>query len=71
MVRAQRSYDYSQDDIDRGFFEGQIEHYDLDDMQGVLGLKALRVAIPGEPPAERREPGIRPTPEEAETIGVS
>lgn len=33
--------------IDGGFFEGAIEHHELDDMQGVVGLKAFRVAIAG------------------------
>ncbi|HSM04124.1 MAG TPA: hypothetical protein VK858_05865 [Longimicrobiales bacterium] len=40
--------------IDRGFFEGAIEHHDLEDMQGVLGLRAFRVAIPTAAPAEVR-----------------
>ena len=31
--------------IDAGFFEGEIEQHELEDMQGVFGLKAFRVAI--------------------------
>jgi hypothetical protein len=37
--------------IDAGFLEGTIEYHELEDMQGVLGLKAFRVMIPSAPPA--------------------
>ena len=55
---------------ERGFFEGTIEHLDLDDMQGVLGLKALRVAIRKEPPAGAGDRESRPSLREVEAIGV-
>ncbi|MBT8405672.1 MAG: GAF domain-containing protein [Gemmatimonadetes bacterium] len=46
-----------------GFFEGEIEQHDLEDMQGVLGLKAFRVAVrrevPFSAPIEGRRPSLR------------
>ncbi|MEJ7768287.1 MAG: hypothetical protein WKF89_10790, partial [Chitinophagaceae bacterium] len=40
-----------------GLFTGEIERYELEELQGVSGLKALRIAINMEP--ARKEPGIR------------
>jgi hypothetical protein len=50
-----------------GFYEGEVEEHDLEDMQGVLGLKALRVAIKREAPVD---PSLvrRPTLREVQEI---
>jgi len=47
-----------------GFVEGDIEELELDDMQGVFGLKALRVCV-SSARDRAEEPG---SPEEIESI---
>ena len=72
--------------IDTGFLEGAVEHHELEDMQGVVGLKAFRVVIPSAPPTGSgvdreagvedgregagRGPGRRPTLAEVEELGA-
>ncbi len=46
--------------IEEGFFEGEIEEYELEDMQGVHGLRAFRVAIPARGTAATETPPRRP-----------
>ena len=41
--------------IATGFYTGEIENHELEDMQGVSGLKAFRVEIHPEPPRSARE----------------
>ena len=43
--------------VAEGFFEGPVEELELEDMQGVLGLKAFRVAV-------RRAADVEAGPEE-------
>ena len=52
------------------FLEGKIERLELEEMQGVIGLKALRVAIRSNKNSKEEHPGkeikIREAPKQAE-----
>jgi len=58
---------------ERGFFEGEIEEHALEDMQGVFGLRALRVAIPvrERDTASGADGHARPTLEQVARLGTS
>ncbi len=45
--------------ISIGYYDGAIEDLELEDLQGVLGLRALRVAIPSEAPSSDARPTTR------------
>ena len=53
-----------------GYFRGPIQEYDLEDMQGVSGLRALRVEVEKEVERMPLVANTRVTPEELQRVGV-
>ncbi|MFT5434492.1 MAG: hypothetical protein ACI9OJ_005205, partial [Myxococcota bacterium] len=57
--------------IAAGYYTGEIEDHELEDMQGVLGLRALRVAINTEAPEELQTQSSEVRPEELVEVGAA
>lgn len=53
-----------------GYYSGQIEDLELEDMQGVLGLKALRIAINEDAPEELKSAPAKVETDELQEVGA-